>query len=68
MFTESLLNLEEKAADLASELGFLLAVVEVEIFVWGIADGTDDLLWNRRGVSLAFDHGQRFAMRSFIAG
>jgi hypothetical protein len=68
VFPESLRNLEEKAADFASELGLLLAVVAVEIFVWGIANGTDNLLWNHRGVAPAFDHRQRFAMCGFIAG
>ncbi len=38
VFTESLIELEEKAADLAFELRFLLAVVEVEIFVRGVTD------------------------------
>ena len=43
VFAESLLNLEEVATDFAFKLRFLFAVVEVEIFLGGIADRTNYL-------------------------
>ena len=47
---------------------FLLAVVEVEIFVWGIAHRTDNLLWRHGRFAPAFDRFQRFAVNGLIEG
>ena len=51
------------AADLASDLRFLLAVVVVEIVVWGIADRAGNQF--RGGVSLppAPDRIKRFTVK-----
>ena len=46
VFTKALTSLEQMSADLASKLGFFLAVVVVEIVVRGIANRTNDQLWN----------------------
>jgi len=68
MFTESLLDLKQEAADLAFELRFLLAVVEVEIFVRSIAGRTDNQFWNHEGFTPTLDRGQRFAIFGLIGG
>lgn len=46
VFTKALISLEQMAADLASKLGFFLAVIVVEIVVRGITERADDQLWN----------------------
>ena len=56
------------AADLAFELRFLLAVVEVEIFVRSIAGRTDNQFWNHEGFTPTLDRGQRFAIFGLIGG
>jgi hypothetical protein len=46
VFTETLVSLKQVAADLASKLRFLPAVVAVEIVMRGIADRTNDQFRN----------------------
>lgn len=49
VFAEALVSLEQMTADLAQELRFYLAVVEVEIIMRGIADRANNQFRDRRG-------------------
>lgn len=55
-------------ADLAFELRFLFAVVEVEIFVWGIADRTDNLSWYHGRFTPAFNRCKGLAVIGLVQG
>ena len=52
--------------DLAFELRFFLAVVEVEISVWGIADRTDDLSRHHRRFAPELNRFKGFAVLGLI--
>jgi hypothetical protein len=44
---EALLKLEQLRTNLAENLGSFLSIVEIEVVVWRITAGTDDMNWNR---------------------
>ena len=63
---EALISLEQVTADLAPDLRFLHAVVEVEIFVRGITDRADNQFRDHVRFAPAFDGTKRLPMKSLV--
>ena len=63
---ESLIGLEQVAADLAPDLRFFLAVVVVEIVVRSIADGTENQLWDCMRLGPASDRIKWLSMKRLV--